>query len=70
MEGLTRVDLLQEVNKIDAYTQTKLDPQFLLEQTKKRLGVKYFLKFSSLLPSSIFKSFCIYTLQLPDRVKL
>jgi hypothetical protein len=38
----------QEVNKIDAYTQTKLDPQFLLEQTKKRLGVlntPYFLNF-------------------------
>jgi hypothetical protein len=46
MEGLSRVDLLQEVNKIDAYTQTKLDPQFLLEQTKKRLGVKSFLNFS------------------------
>uniref|UniRef100_R7WEM6 Uncharacterized protein n=1 Tax=Aegilops tauschii TaxID=37682 RepID=R7WEM6_AEGTA len=33
------IDMLQEVNKIDAYTQTKLDPQFLLEHTKKRLGV-------------------------------
>ncbi|AQL07551.1 Glutathione S-transferase L2 chloroplastic, partial [Zea mays] len=30
---------IEEVNKIDAYTQTKLDPQFLLEQTKKRLGI-------------------------------
>jgi hypothetical protein len=37
--------VLQEVNKIDAYTQTKLEPQFLLEQTKKRLGVTYFLNF-------------------------
>ena len=33
------IGIFQEVNKIDAYTQTKLDPQFLLEQTKKRLGV-------------------------------
>uniref|UniRef100_A0ACD5XNV7 Uncharacterized protein n=1 Tax=Avena sativa TaxID=4498 RepID=A0ACD5XNV7_AVESA len=31
---------IEEVNKIDAYTQTKLDPQFLLEQTKKRLGIE------------------------------
>ncbi|VAI06967.1 unnamed protein product [Triticum turgidum subsp. durum] len=30
---------IEEVNKIDAYTQTKLDPQFLLEHTKKRLGL-------------------------------
>ncbi|GJN08231.1 hypothetical protein PR202_ga26130 [Eleusine coracana subsp. coracana] len=30
---------IEEVNKIDAYTQTKQDPQFLLEHTKKRLGV-------------------------------
>ncbi|KAG0551621.1 hypothetical protein BDA96_01G438900 [Sorghum bicolor] len=30
---------IEEVNKIDAYTQTKLDPDFLLEQTKKRLGI-------------------------------
>ncbi|WVZ56532.1 hypothetical protein U9M48_007045 [Paspalum notatum var. saurae] len=29
---------IEEVNKIDAYTQTKQDPQFLLEHTKKRLG--------------------------------
>jgi len=32
---------IEEVNKIDAYTQTKQDPQFLLEQTKKRLGVSF-----------------------------
>ncbi|XP_047090364.1 protein IN2-1 homolog B [Lolium rigidum] len=31
---------VEEVNKIDAYTQTRLDPQFLLEQTKKRLGIE------------------------------
>ncbi|CAM0872605.1 unnamed protein product [Alopecurus aequalis] len=31
---------IEEVNKIDAYTQTKLEPQFLLEQTKKRLGIE------------------------------
>ncbi|KAM3314053.1 hypothetical protein ACQJBY_033121 [Aegilops geniculata] len=31
---------IEEVNKIDAYTQTKLDPQFLLEHTKKRLGIE------------------------------
>jgi len=30
---------IEEVNKIDAYTQTKQDPQFLLEHTKKRLGI-------------------------------
>uniref|UniRef100_A0A0D9VSN7 GST N-terminal domain-containing protein n=1 Tax=Leersia perrieri TaxID=77586 RepID=A0A0D9VSN7_9ORYZ len=30
---------IEEVNKIDAYTQTKQDPQFLLEHTKKRLGL-------------------------------
>ncbi|XP_034571121.1 protein IN2-1 homolog B isoform X1 [Setaria viridis] len=30
---------IEEVNKIDAYTQTKQDPQLLLEHTKKRLGV-------------------------------
>ncbi|NP_001149125.3 Protein IN2-1 homolog B [Zea mays] len=30
---------IEEVDKIDAYTQTKQDPQFLLEQTKKRLGI-------------------------------
>jgi hypothetical protein len=35
--------MFQEVNKIDAYTQTKQDPQFLLEHTKKRLGVRYLL---------------------------
>ncbi|TVU47476.1 hypothetical protein EJB05_07079 [Eragrostis curvula] len=29
---------IEEVNKIDAYTQTKQDPHFLLEHTKKRLG--------------------------------
>ena len=43
------IGIFQEVNKIDAYTQTKLDPQFLLEQTKKRLGVWYFLIFSALI---------------------
>ncbi|KAI4994768.1 hypothetical protein ZWY2020_034409 [Hordeum vulgare] len=31
---------IEEVNKIDAYTQTKLDPQFLLQHTKKRLGIE------------------------------
>jgi hypothetical protein len=64
------MDVLQEVNKIDAYTQTKLEPQFLLEQTKKRLGVTYFLNFqlSSFLPFS--NHFFTYTLQLSDRVKL
>ncbi|XP_025794550.1 protein IN2-1 homolog B isoform X1 [Panicum hallii] len=30
---------IEEVNKIDAYTQTKQDPQLLLEHTKKRLGI-------------------------------
>ncbi|CAN6301311.1 unnamed protein product [Urochloa humidicola] len=30
---------IEEVNKIDAYTQTKQDPQYLLEHTKKRLGI-------------------------------
>uniref|UniRef100_A0A0E0CYY7 GST N-terminal domain-containing protein n=1 Tax=Oryza meridionalis TaxID=40149 RepID=A0A0E0CYY7_9ORYZ len=29
---------IEEVNKIHAYTETKQDPQFLLEHTKKRLG--------------------------------
>lgn len=37
--------MFQEVNKIDAYTETKQDPQFLLEHTKKRLGVRYLLIF-------------------------
>lgn len=36
-----QIGMFQEVNKIDAYTQTKQDPQFLLEGTKKRLGVWY-----------------------------
>lgn len=31
---------IEEANKIDAYTQTKLEPQFLLDQTKKRLGIE------------------------------
>ncbi|KAF2938664.1 protein IN2-1 homolog B [Oryza sativa Japonica Group] len=30
---------IEEVNKIHAYTETKQDPQFLLEHTKKRLGI-------------------------------
>ncbi|KAL5216983.1 hypothetical protein ABZP36_017667 [Zizania latifolia] len=30
---------IEEVNKIDAYAETKQDPQFLLEHTKKRLGI-------------------------------
>ncbi|XP_062210809.1 protein IN2-1 homolog B [Phragmites australis] len=30
---------IEEVNKIDAYTQTKQEPQLLLEHTKKRLGI-------------------------------
>ncbi|XP_066388984.1 protein IN2-1 homolog B-like [Miscanthus floridulus] len=30
---------IEEVNKIDAYTQTKQDAQFILELTKKQLGV-------------------------------
>uniref|UniRef100_A0ACD5YM88 Uncharacterized protein n=1 Tax=Avena sativa TaxID=4498 RepID=A0ACD5YM88_AVESA len=29
----------EEVNKIDAYTQTKLDPQFLLAQMKEKFGI-------------------------------
>ncbi|RWW57648.1 hypothetical protein BHE74_00035543, partial [Ensete ventricosum] len=33
--------LKEELNKIDAYTHTKQDPQVLLAITKKRLGVKY-----------------------------
>ena len=33
------IGIFQEVNKIDAYTQTKQDPQFILELTKKQLGV-------------------------------
>lgn len=40
-EKLTQIDMLQEVNKIHAYTETKQDPRFLLEHTKKRLGVRY-----------------------------
>lgn len=31
---------IEEVNKIDAYTQTKLDPQFLLDHKKKQLGIE------------------------------
>uniref|UniRef100_A0A453IC68 GST N-terminal domain-containing protein n=1 Tax=Aegilops tauschii subsp. strangulata TaxID=200361 RepID=A0A453IC68_AEGTS len=34
---------IEEVNKVDAYTQTKLDPQFLLDQMKEKFGVRYFL---------------------------
>ncbi|GJN22229.1 hypothetical protein PR202_gb09778 [Eleusine coracana subsp. coracana] len=30
---------IEEVNKINAYTETKQDPQFVLEHTKKRLGI-------------------------------
>ena len=33
------IGIFQEVNKIYAYTQTKQDPQFILELTKKQLGV-------------------------------
>jgi glutathione S-transferase len=34
------LNFFEEVNKIDDYTQTKLDPLFLLEQTKTRLGIE------------------------------
>ncbi|KAK1651051.1 hypothetical protein QYE76_068856 [Lolium multiflorum] len=30
---------IEEVNKIDAYTQTKLEPQFLLAQMKEKFGI-------------------------------
>ncbi|VAH89594.1 unnamed protein product [Triticum turgidum subsp. durum] len=30
---------IEEVNKVDAYTQTKLDPQFLLDQMKEKFGI-------------------------------
>lgn len=30
---------MEEVNKVDAYTQTKLDPQFLLDQMKEKFGI-------------------------------
>ncbi|URE29371.1 Protein IN2-1 [Musa troglodytarum] len=33
---------IEELNKIDAYSQTRIDPQELLAATKKRLGVKSF----------------------------
>jgi hypothetical protein len=35
--------VLQEVNKLDAYAQTKLDPQFLLAQMKEKFGVRYLI---------------------------
>ncbi|KAL5211138.1 hypothetical protein ABZP36_006761 [Zizania latifolia] len=33
---------IEEVDKIDAYAETKLDPQFLLEHIKKKFGVRHF----------------------------
>ncbi|CAL9176560.1 unnamed protein product, partial [Musa hybrid cultivar] len=37
---------IEELNKIDAYTHTRRDPQELLMRTKKRFGVKYYYGFS------------------------
>ena len=54
-------NVLQELNKIDAYTQTKQDPEVLLALTKKKFGVWvnfYTAIWSEILPTCVVGQLC------------